>query len=49
MWRLAWIMDTPSIESYLQLAKDFPSVPLWFRTATVGWSDHLATVKINAR
>lgn len=29
-----------------QLAQDFPSIPLWFRTTTIGWSDHVGDVVI---
>ena len=31
-----------------QLAQDFPSIPMWFRTTTVGWSDRVADVTITA-
>jgi oligopeptide transport system substrate-binding protein len=31
-----------------QLAHDFPSIPMWFRTTTVGWSDRVTDVAITA-
>ncbi len=31
-----------------RLAGDFPSIPLWFRTTTVGWSHRVADVAITA-
>ena len=31
-----------------ELAQDFPSIPMWFRTTTIGWSDRVADVAITA-
>ena len=35
-------------EAEAMLATDFPSIPMWYYTTTMGWSDKVTNVKITA-
>ena len=35
-------------EAEAELAKDFPSIPMWYGKTTMGWSDKVTNVKITA-
>ena len=35
-------------EAEALLATDFPAIPMWYSTATMGWSDKVTGVKITA-
>ena len=42
------LADLPSRPSFLFLATDMASIPMWYSTAQFGWSDKVTGVKVTA-